>query len=95
MVFLPWWRPRLQMADVAGLGDSPVRLFVRSTSSPRGRKRLSEDGAWSDVQEGKRDRRDPGRDSELPLASESAPAGPSQPRDVNTPGPSLGFVLAS
>lgn len=79
----------MQMADPAGLSDSPLRSFARSASPPRGRKRPCEDGAWSDVQQGKRDRRDPGHDRAFQLASDSALAGPSQPRDVNSAGPSL------
>ena len=77
------------MADPAGLRDSPRRLSVRSASPPRGRKRPSDDDGWPDVQQWKRDRRDPGRDTALPPASDSALAGPSQPGDVNTAGPSL------
>lgn len=77
------------MADLAGLPDSPRQPSVWSASPPRGRKRSSVDGAWPDGQQWKRDRRDPGRDSALQPASDSAMAGPSQPRDVNTAGPSL------
>ena len=73
------------MADPAGLRDSPHRSSVRSASPPRSRKRPSDAGAWSEGQRWKMDR----RDSVLPQASDSAVAGPSQPRDVNTAGPSL------
>ncbi|MPC77451.1 hypothetical protein E2C01_071906 [Portunus trituberculatus] len=77
--------PHLQMADPAGLSDSPLCSFARSASPPRGRKRPCEDGAWSDVQQGKRDR----HDRAFQLAFDSALAGPSQPRDVNSTGLSL------
>ncbi|MPC42184.1 hypothetical protein E2C01_035798 [Portunus trituberculatus] len=86
-------QPRLQMADPAGLHDSPLRPFIRSASPPRGRKCPSKDGAWTDDQQGKRDRRDPGRDSALQLASDSALAGPSQPRDVNSAGAELTTLI--
>ena len=77
------------MAEPAGLRDSHRRSSVRSASPPRGRKRLSDDGAWPDEQQWKRDCRDPGRDCAPQSASVSAQVGPSQPRDVNTAGPSL------
>ena len=86
MVDLPGcWAALLPITGPAGL-DSPLRYSVRSASSSRGWKRPSD---VDDVQEWKRDRRDPGHDCTFSPTSVSGLAGPSQPRDVNTPGPSL------